>query len=187
MISRNKVKNLIGKAVLALCLIAVAFICGRGSVLFKETETDSYADTVPVEENANVEEATEVAKRYLEAAPYSKDGLRDTLQENEYFTESAASEAVNNLDTDWQKQAELSIERHLNADGISEKKLREYMEAEKFTPEQIDSAIEAVSPDWQQQAQMKKEALSAAGVESVNIPATLLSLGFRPQDVKDLY
>ena len=172
------------KYIVLMMLLAVIFFCGRGTAL-SQKEPSTPAPPV-FSENTDEEEALEVAEHYLEAAPYSEEGLTQALVEYEHFEKNTASEAVKNTDTDWQEQAKKAVELHLNSDGITEKQLREYMKRDKFTDEQTEEAITAVDPDWQEQANMKKEALLMGGVDEENINAVLLSQGFAPEYIRNL-
>ena len=161
--------------ILALELVLLAFMCGRLTVLIDKPET---AQAIAYAEITDQAQAGEVAKRYLQTASYSKEGLINALTIYEHFNRKTAEEAVGSLSVDWQEQAAKEMESYLNMDGVSEEKLREYMERDLFTEEQIESALAEADPDWAEQAKKKASALEQAGVDKASLLATLLAQGF---------
>ena len=100
------------------------------------------------------------AKSYIEAIPFSRDGLIRQLEFHGYSHDDAKY-AADNCGADWNEQAVKKAESYLQSIAFSEKGLINQLEstAEGFTHEQAVYALEVVGPniDWKQQAVKKAE------------------------------
>lgn len=174
------------KLIICALVALLAFCCGQMSVRPPAIydSAPSMDETFP--ESSDTEAARDIARRYLACGAYSKEGLISALVAYEHFSDKAAREAVGSLDIDWQEQAEKEVNAYLHMDGVSEKKLREYMKRDLFTKKQTDIAIKRTAPDWKDQARRKAETLKEAGVGSISIKTSLLSAGFTEHDIEGL-
>jgi len=81
------------------------------------------------------ENAVASAESYLSFTAFSRSGLIDQL-EFEEFTTADATFAVDYLNVDWNEQAYKSAESYLDFSSFSAGELRDQLEFEGFTPEQ---------------------------------------------------
>lgn len=87
------------------------------------------------EMTAGQEQALRSAEDYLGYSAFSKKGLREQLEYEEY-SEADAKWAANHVDADWNEQAERAGVAYLEYSSFSESELAEQLEYEGFTPEQ---------------------------------------------------
>jgi Host cell surface-exposed lipoprotein len=83
------------------------------------------------------ENAVRKAEQYLQMGGYSRQGLIEQL-EYEEFSESDAEYAVANVTVDWNQQAVIKAKQYLKMQGYSHEGLVEQLEYEKFTPAQAE-------------------------------------------------
>lgn len=165
------------RSLLLIDFLIIAFLCGSLTAL-----TYSYNNPKPTvyeyEEISDKEKISEVAQNYLEASPWSEEGLIEALHKYEHFELSATRSVIENMDVDWQEQAEREVTAYLHMSGNSEKKIREYLRRDLFTDSQIDQAIANIDPDWKEQARKKASSLLSAGYKKESIASELQAQGF---------
>lgn len=94
---------------------------------------------IPIE----YKQALKNAKSYLEYGSFSKEGLRDQLEFEEY-TPEAIQFALDNVEVDWFQEAADHAESYLEYGSFSREGLRGQLEYEEYTPEEIEYALEQV-------------------------------------------
>lgn len=88
-------------------------------------------------------EALNMAKRYLSAFPYSRNGLMEQLESFEQYTHEEAVFAVDNCGTDWNEEAVKMAKNYSILESVTKKDLIEQLEKEGFTHEQAIYGVEA--------------------------------------------
>lgn len=83
------------------------------------------------------------AETYLSMGGFSKKGLREQLQYEQY-SDSEIDYAIKHCNADWKKQAELSAQSYINTSNFSRSELLEQLKFEGFTDEQAEHGVEAV-------------------------------------------
>lgn len=83
------------------------------------------------------------AASYLDAMPFSHDGLIEQLEFEGYSTEDA-SFAADNCGADWSRQAELMAQQYLDSMPFSHSGLVEQLVFEGFTQEQAEHGVASV-------------------------------------------
>ena len=170
------------KVVLIIELIIIAFLLGVGVSQFVKSEVAAEDTYEKINDKSQIRQ---IADNYLTVATYSKQGLIDALCTYEHLDRKATKEVVNNLDTDWQKQADKEVDEYLHMDGNSESRIRECMERDKFTQKQIDKAIKKADPDWTEQAKLRVEILMKAGANALNARIALADKGFTDTQIEE--
>ena len=102
------------------------------------TETQEEAVT----ETIGQKNARESAESYLRFAAFSREGLIDQLEFEEYSTEDAEY-AVDILDVDWKEQAAKSAENYLEFTAFSREGLIDQLLFEGFTQEEAEYGVTA--------------------------------------------
>lgn len=82
-----------------------------------------------------------MAENYLSFTPFSKSGLIEQLK-FEGFSESDASNAVNQLSVDWKSQAVLMGENYLDFTTFSRDGLIDQLKFEGFSDEEARYAVD---------------------------------------------
>jgi len=162
------------KSILLIEFLFIAFICGRFSI----------QDNQPWKMNTNEKQIGALANHYIESSSYSKQGLINTLCEYEHTDRSTAEAVVDDMNVDWQKEANEEIDAYLRMSGFTEGELREYLKRDLFSEKQITKALVTNDIDWSEQAKRRAETLAEAGVSEQNIPAHLKTQGFRSDDIE---
>lgn len=106
------------------------------------------SDSKPTTEQKN---ALATAKDYLRYTAFSRDGLIDQL-EFEQFSHEDAAWAVDQLDADWNEQALACAKSYLDYTAFSYSGLIDQLEFEGFTHEQAVYAADRCGADWKVQA-----------------------------------
>lgn len=134
----------------------------------------------PVEKaSTDVDAARSEAEALLGHAGFSRVALIGVLTTSEvgqsFYTEAAATEAVDSLGVDWAEQAQRSGQELIEGDmGFSPSSLYEFLVGEEmggFTPEEATAGVGAIQVDW------SNEAVKAARFnleEGLSTPETLL-------------
>jgi hypothetical protein len=104
----------------------------------ESTETQEEAVT----ETIGQKNARESAESYLRFAAFSREGLIDQLEFEEYSTEDAEY-AVDILDVDWKEQAAKSAENYLEFTAFSREGLIDQLLFEGFTQEEAEYGVTA--------------------------------------------
>ena len=91
---------------------------------------------------ASQRNAVKMAKDYLKYMPFSREGLIDQLEYEEFTTEDATY-GVDNSDADWNEQAVKCAEKYLDYTSFSRQGLIDQLEYEGFTPEQAVYGVDA--------------------------------------------
>lgn len=171
--------------VIVVCeLVVLSFFMGRITML-TDPSTDQEPPVSEIEEITDVKEINRVAKNYLKASPFSKQGLIETLCTYEHFERGATEAVVESLSVDWEEQAVKEVEAYLYMEGNPEGRIREFLMRDLFTEEQIDKAIEKADPDWAGQARRRADVLREAGAEEISIKPTLYSIGFTEEQINE--
>lgn len=95
--------------------------------------------------------ALRAAKNYLNAMPFSHDGLVKQLEYESYSHDDAVY-AADNCGADWSEQALKSAQNYLNATAFSYAGLIKQLEYDGFTAEQAAYGAEKCNADWNEQA-----------------------------------
>ena len=135
---------------LMLMLVLLVFTgCGDNS---KDTVNDGVEKKVQVEEKAptensgepvSQEDATIMAKDYLEFMPFSRDGLIEQL-EYEGVNTKDATQAVDQLNVDWREQAVGLAELFQEDSPSSREEMIELLEWEDFSNEDAIYAVDKI-------------------------------------------
>ncbi len=105
----------------------------------ESTETQEEAVT----ETIGQKNARESAESYLDFAAFSRQGLIDQLEFEEFSTEDAEY-AVDALNVDWKEQAAKSAEAYLEFSAFSREGLIDQLVFEGFTQEEAEFGVTAV-------------------------------------------
>jgi hypothetical protein len=108
----------------------------------KVEETEE-PEVVEPELTLGQENAVEKAESYLSFTSFSRSGLIDQL-EYEDFTKADATFAVDYLDVDWNEQAAGKAESYMDLGGFSRSSLIDQLEFEGFTAKQAAFGAKAV-------------------------------------------
>ena len=102
------------------------------------------------------QQAVRSAKDYLDFTAFSRSGLVEQL-EFEDFSTADATFAVDNIDVDWTAQAVRSAEEYLDFTAFSRSGLVEQLEFEGFSNADATHAVDNVDVDWMEQAALSAE------------------------------
>jgi hypothetical protein len=149
----QKKRFIIPIALVALMGISLASNSGSVQQGFEDGVNSSVnspesSDTIETQEEAVTEtigqkNARESAESYLRFAAFSREGLIDQLEFEEYSTEDAEY-AVDILDVDWKEQAAKSAENYLEFTAFSREGLIDQLLFEGFTQEEAEYGVTAV-------------------------------------------
>jgi hypothetical protein len=149
----QKKRFIIPIALVALMGISIASNQGGVQQGFEDgvestTVSPDSSDTTESQEEAATEtigqkNARESAESYLQFAAFSRQGLIDQLEFEEYSTEDAEY-AVDVLDVDWKEQAAKSAEAYLEFTAFSREGLIDQLVFEGFTQEEAEYGVTAV-------------------------------------------
>ncbi len=89
------------------------------------------------------ENAIDAAENYLDMSGFSRSGLIDQLEFEDYSVADATF-AVDHLDVDWNAEAAESAESYLEMTSFSRSGLIEHLEFEGFTTAQAEKGVKAV-------------------------------------------
>ncbi len=119
----------------------------------KPTETVKPTPTVKPEDNTTIgqKNALKSAKQYLSFMGFSREGLIDQLEYEQYSREDAIY-AVDNCGADWKQQAVKCAKDYLKTSAFSHDGLVEQLEYEKFTSEEAQYGADNCGADWNEQA-----------------------------------
>lgn len=119
----------------------------------KSTETVKPSPTVKPEDNTTTgqKNALKSAKQYLSFMGFSREGLIDQLEYEQYSREDAIY-AVDNCGADWKQQAIKCAKDYLKTSAFSHDGLVEQLEYEKFTSEEAQYGADNCGADWNEQA-----------------------------------
>lgn len=129
------------------------------SFSFKKSElpTEKATDkpTEPPTTKPNIskgqENALKSAKSYIKFSGFSRDGLIEQL-EYEQFSHEDAVYGADNCGADWNAEALESAKSYINMSGFSYTGLIEQLEYEQFTSDQARYGADNCGADWNQQA-----------------------------------
>jgi hypothetical protein len=138
-----------------VALIGISVASNQGSVqqgfedgVESTTVSPDSSDTTESQEDAVTEtigqkNARESAESYLAFSAFSRQGLIDQLEFEEYSTEDAEY-AVDVLEVDWKEQAAKSAEAYLEFTAFSREGLIDQLVFEGFTQEEAEYGVTAV-------------------------------------------
>lgn len=146
----QKKRFIVPIALVALIGISVASNSGGSDAPQTESSvntTDS-GETTETQEEAVTEtlgqkNARESAESYLDFAAFSRQGLIDQLEFEEFSTEDAEY-AVDALNVDWNEQAAKSAESYLEFSAFSREGLIDQLVFEGYTQEEAEFGVTAV-------------------------------------------
>ena len=92
---------------------------------------------------ASQQNAVRTAEQYLDVSAFSRQGLIEQLEYNEFST-ADATYAVDSISVDWNEQAAKSAEQYLDVSGFSRGGLVEQLEYAGFTSAQALYGVTAV-------------------------------------------
>lgn len=101
------------------------------------------AEDPAVELTLAQENAIDAAENYLDMSGFSRSGLIDQLEFEDYSVADATF-AVDHLDVDWNAEAAESAESYLEMTSFSRSGLIEQLEFEGFTTAQAERGVRAV-------------------------------------------
>ena len=101
------------------------------------------AEDPAVELTLAQENAIDAAENYLDMSGFSRSGLIDQLEFEDYSVADATF-AVDHLDVDWNAEAAESAESYLEMTSFSRSGLIEHLEFEGFTTAQAEKGVKAV-------------------------------------------
>lgn len=116
----------------------------------KATENQTYPD------NMEYRNALKSAESYLEFSSFSRQGLIEQLEYEQYSNEAAVY-AVDNVGADWNEQALGSALSYLDFSAFSREGLIEQLEYEGFTAEEAKYGVDNCGADWFEQAAKSAE------------------------------
>jgi len=143
----KKVLWIVFAAVLGLCLLGgvVSAVSSTGAI--DSPGNGGSESTEEVEDGPDMttsqEQAVGSAESYLSFTHFSREGLIDQLEYEQFSTEDAEF-AVDYLDVDWNEQAAGSAESYLEFTNFSRQGLIDQLEYEGFTTEQAEYGADAV-------------------------------------------
>jgi hypothetical protein len=146
----QKKRFIIPIALVALIGFSVASNSGGSDVPQSESSvtTPGSSETTETQEEAVTEtigqkNARESAESYLDFSAFSRQGLIDQLEFEEFSTEDAEY-AVDAVDVDWKEQAAKSAESYLEFSSFSREGLIDQLVFEGFTQEEAEYGVTAV-------------------------------------------
>jgi hypothetical protein len=110
------------------------------------TTVDPYAGETVSQSNAR-----ESAASYLDMSGFSRKGLIEQLNYEDYSQEDSVY-AADVLKPDWNAEAAESAGSYLDMSGFSRKGLLDQLEYEGYTPEQATYGVDAQHADWNSEA-----------------------------------
>ena len=146
----QKKRFIVPLALVAIMGISVASNPGSSETPQSESSvtTPESSETTETQEEAVTEtigqkNARESAESYLDFSAFSRQGLIDQLEFEEYSTEDAEY-AVDALDVDWKEQAAKSAESYLEFSTFSREGLIDQLVFEGYTQEEAEFGVAAV-------------------------------------------
>lgn len=123
----------------------------RPAAVVAQKEDVPAKEDVPVREEVPAEpaipisqqQAVKKAESYLSFSSFSRLGLIDQLEYEDFSTEDATY-AVDNVEVDWNEQAAKKAESYLDHSSFSRQGLIDQLQYEKFTPEQAVYGVNSV-------------------------------------------
>lgn len=172
---------LIGILVLAVIICAVCVVIGMsGNHGFETIEREEVQLNEPTvsPSSAGEEAALDKAYEYLNALPFSYEGLIDQL-EYEGFSSSEAVYAVDNCGADWNQQALLKAWDYLDSLAFSYSGLIDQLEYEGFTYSQAVYGVDNCGADWYEEAaKMAEDYLDSMSMSRSELIEQLVFEGF---------
>jgi hypothetical protein len=89
------------------------------------------------------ESAARAAQEYIKMEGFSRQGLIDQLEHDEY-SEADATAAVDSLSVNWNEQAVRTAKQYLKMEGFSHGGLVDQLEHDGYTASQAEYGVEAV-------------------------------------------
>jgi colicin import membrane protein len=108
-----------------------------------EVATETTAEPKEPETTVSQQSAVRKAEAYIDMGGFSKEGLIDQLVFEDFSTEDSTF-AVNNIDVDWNEQAEIKAKGYMDMSGFSRQGLIEQLEFEGFTTEEANYGADKV-------------------------------------------
>lgn len=106
-------------------------------------------------ETRSQEYAVTMAKAYLSAIPYSRNGIIKQLEECDISYEDAVY-GVDKCNEDWYKNARVSAEKHLNFSNYSYSQLVDKLVSyDEFTLDEATYGVDNCGADWNEQAELR--------------------------------
>lgn len=124
-----------------------------------EKETESIiltTESASSKETIGQKNARRSAESYLRVSAFSRDGLIEQLEYEQYSHDDAVY-AVDNCGADWMEQALKSAKSYLNVSAFSYEGLIEQLEYEGYTAEQAKYGADNCGADWNEQAAKSAE------------------------------
>ncbi len=150
-------------------MVAIILIAGLGGCKEKENKnkgtdnslksalsSDSNERRAESADNETTEQKNAVrkAKAYLELSGFSREGLIEQLEYEQFSLEDAAYGA-DHCGADWNEQALRKAKSYLETSAFSYQGLIEQLKYEKFTEEQAAYGADHCGADWNEQAVKK--------------------------------
>lgn len=146
----QKKRFIIPIAFAAIMVISIASNSGGSNTAQtgSSVTTTENGETAEVQEEAVTEtigqkNARESAESYIEFSGFSRQGLIDQLEFEDYSTEDAEY-AVDAIDVDWNEQAARSAEAYLEFTSFSREGLIDQLLFEGYTQEEAEYGVTAV-------------------------------------------
>lgn len=123
----------------------------EGSVETSVSDPDESEVYIPADMTVSQENALRSALSYLDFSSFSRQGLIDQLEYEQYTVEDATF-AVDNCGADWNEQALASAHSYLDYSGFSYSGLLDQLLYEGFTQEEATYGVDNCGADWNAEA-----------------------------------
>ena len=146
-------------------------------------EPEPTEEAVPEGPDLTASQANAVrsAENYVSMTAFSRDGLIEQLEFEQYSTEDATF-AVDHINADWGAEAVEKAEDYIDMMGFSKQGLIDQLEFDKFTPEDANNAADVIDVDWNAEAAEKaQDYVDMMGFSRQSLIDQLIFDGFTPE------